>query len=204
MDSSASLRNERLIVLFTRRPVRGKVKTRLAAEVGDDQALVVHAALLAASWQACLGADSIADIAWDSAGCTEGFPEGHVQVGHTLGERMLSEFIRAEALGFRYTVLMGSDCPAISSGLLDLAFSLLQRHDVVLGPAHDGGYYLIGMQRPQAALMADIPWSTPHVWPDTVERCRSERLSFATLPPASDIDTAADLSRWETFREIIQ
>ncbi|MFN9798783.1 MAG: hypothetical protein ACK54P_02085, partial [Bacteroidota bacterium] len=67
MDSSASLKNERLIVLFTRRPVRGKVKTRLAAEVGDDQALVVHAALLAASWQACLGAGAIADIAWDSA-----------------------------------------------------------------------------------------------------------------------------------------
>ncbi|MEM6520230.1 MAG: TIGR04282 family arsenosugar biosynthesis glycosyltransferase, partial [Cyanobacteria bacterium P01_C01_bin.70] len=90
--------------------------------------------------------------------------------------------------------VIGADCPSITPDHLKTAFQRLQSHDVVVGPANDGGYYLIGLSQACPDLFQDVPWGTPHVFEQTVAIARRLQLSLATLETLSDIDRPEDLS----------
>lgn len=114
------------------------------------------------------------------------------QVEGDLGERLAATLAGHFSEGARRVVVVGSDCPGVSRELVWEAFASLGQHDVVLGPAHDGGYYLIGMNTPRPELFQGIPWSSNAVTARTLDAARALGLSCSLLRPLRDIDTAAD------------
>jgi rSAM/selenodomain-associated transferase 1 len=116
----------------------------------------------------------------------------HTQVSGDLGQRM-SEAIRTTLAAADYAVVIGADCPALSTADLVAAFNALDAGtDVVIGPAEDGGYYLIGMRHHHAWLFTDIPWSTADVLTLTEERIHTQNLRLHKLPLRKDLDTPED------------
>lgn len=96
-------------------------------------------------------------------------------------------------------LLIGSDCPGVTAPLLQAAAGALDDRRVVLGPANDGGYYLIGFSEPVPFLFEDMEWSTPRVLPETLARLATHGIGPAILPELADIDTAEDLAEWPEF-----
>ena len=111
-----------------------------------------------------------------------------------LGGRMNSSLERALAGGARGAVLIGTDIPGMNAPLLDRAFELLEKHDVVLGPAADGGYYLVGLSRSAPHLFSGITWSRPDVFSRTLEKVRESGLSVAVVDTLPDLDTPDSLA----------
>ncbi|MEL6902326.1 MAG: TIGR04282 family arsenosugar biosynthesis glycosyltransferase [Cyanobacteria bacterium J06606_4] len=110
--------------------------------------------------------------------------------------------IRREGVSSRRVVAIGSDCPDVSAVHIRQAFRALAHKDVVLGPAQDGGYYLIGLRHLQVGLFQNIDWSTPVVFQQTYEKVLQSELSVSTLPVLSDIDRPADLAIWERIQRL--
>ncbi len=192
---------DRLIV-FVKLPVKGKVKTRLAKTVGDEAALALYR---------CFVADILAAVLRTGFSTLICFHPPHArkaviewlgdhqwsylpQVGNNLGERMAAAF-RAALRGYSRAVLIGSDCPDLPPDLLHEAFENLNTHDAVIGPAGDGGYYLIGfssasfLQEP----FRDMKWGTPTVFEDTMTVLTEFGARVHVLPPWNDIDEHSDL-----------
>jgi rSAM/selenodomain-associated transferase 1 len=190
------------VLIFVRAPVAGRVKTRLAAEIGAGPALRVYRRLAehAVAEARALGDDAAVRIhftpadegdavrAWLGGGA-EYLPQGD----GGLGERMRAAFRVAFAAGFRRVVIIGSDLPDLSAAVLRDAFARLETSDAVLGPARDGGYYLLGMGEMIGGIFDDVPWSTPRVLEATLARLRATRASVAMLGTLADVDEAADL-----------
>ena len=127
------------------------------------------------------------------------FPQHHLfspQEGNDLGERMSNAFLHAFAAGYTKALLIGSDCPDISRTIVNRGFMLLDAHSVVLGPAHDGGYYLIGLRRPEPGLFCNMEWGTGRVLQQTLERIDQTGRSVAVLPQLHDIDRIEDLRHY--------
>jgi uncharacterized protein len=118
-----------------------------------------------------------------------------------LGARMSGAFRDALSRGAGRVVLVGTDCPGLDSSVMRAAFAALRRKDLVLGPATDGGYWLIGLRRPAPALFADISWSTNSVLAQTRDRAQSLGLSVKTLDPLPDVDRPEDLPLWEEAKK---
>lgn len=121
------------------------------------------------------------------------------QQGDDLGQRMYRALVAA-LQQHESVLLVGSDCPGIDSVYIEAAFAALKESDVVLGPATDGGYVLIGAKRINAGIFEDINWGTEQVFEQTVESLRKTGLSWACLPTLSDIDRPEDLPVWEMFK----
>ena len=117
-----------------------------------------------------------------------------------LGQRMHRAFEDSFVAGSKATVILGTDCPGVTPDILDQAFTLLRNQNLVLGPATDGGYYLIGLRRPIAELFMDIDWGTETVLRQTLAATEQVGVNIAWLPPLSDIDTPEDLSVWEAMQ----
>jgi rSAM/selenodomain-associated transferase 1 len=115
------------------------------------------------------------------------------QVGDDLGRRMDHAFTTIFGMGYARVLLTGTDLPTLSESTFAQAFRLLLEHDLTLGPATDGGYFLIGLKRPAPGLFTDIPWSTDQVLAQTRGKADSLDLKTALLPPERDIDTIDDL-----------
>jgi rSAM/selenodomain-associated transferase 1 len=184
------------LIIMAKVPVAGRVKTRLAREAGLATAVRFARHRVAALVQR-VGRDA----RWSTAlavmpdGATHGrvWPRGvplMAQGGGNLGRRMQRLLDRAPA---GPAVIVGTDVPDIARGHIAAAFGLLGRHDAVLGPAADGGYWLIGMRRRPRVLraFAGVRWSSPHALGDTLANLRGH--SVALLPTLRDVDTAADL-----------
>jgi len=114
------------------------------------------------------------------------------QIGGGLGTRLVHAFGRLFGEGDGAVVIIGTDCPGVDRRLVGGAFAALRSHDVVLGPARDGGYYLVGLRAPQPALFRGIPWSTDGVTRATRARASALGLSCLLLAPLRDVDTARD------------
>lgn len=188
----------RALIIFVKNPEKGKVKTRLAADVGDGRALNIYLQLLDITRSAACKvnchrhlfySDFVDDNDdWSSADFTK-----HVQCGDDLGDRMLHALQNVLNGDVRKAVIIGSDCPNIRSGIVESAFAALDEADVVIGPAKDGGYYLIGMKEPLSFLFQGREWSTPSVCSSTVRDLQSNGRSYFLLPELSDVDTVRDL-----------
>ncbi len=185
------------IVVFARQPVAGKVKTRLAAEIGDEAAVRVYEALLEHTLREIDGLASRLMVA-------EAIENGwlppvavkiEVQRGGDLGSRLVDAFERQFREGADAVLLIGSDCPGLRRKHLLEAFVLLEEKPVVLGPAADGGYWLIGQRAPGWTVFEGIPWSTSSTLASTRQRLVDLGLEWNELEVLDDIDTADDLRR---------
>jgi rSAM/selenodomain-associated transferase 1 len=201
MNSAASH-----LLIFAREPVLGRVKTRLAAGIGAEAALVVYRELLALTAAAVAEAQIPATVwlaeAPAGADPTQPRPEWpglpwRVQpAADSLGARMSQAFAEAFGVGAGRVVIIGTDCPGLSAELLCQAFDQLLGHDLVVGPADDGGYYLLGMNKLHSQLFDNKDWSTATVLPDTLADAARLGLRVAQLPTLHDVDSAQDLATW--------
>lgn len=184
------------LIIFLRKPVKGRVKTRLAKSVGDDAALEIYRRLLhhTRSITGQLAADKFLFYA-DEAPDDEGWQAKALlpQQGADLGERMLNAFHQVLNLGYDKALIIGSDCLELDAAIVTKAFQQLNEADVVLGPAADGGYYLLGMKALHNTLFQQVNWSSSQVFDQTMQKIKQAALTCGLLPCLNDIDTAEDL-----------
>jgi hypothetical protein len=192
-----------LLAIFARFPEPGRVKTRLAAGIGDRAACRIYRTIAertvqrADRWAEGRGR-SVRIYTTGRAG-----PRWHrwlgtdrdirSQSGDDLGERMHRALTQGLEDRFDAAMCVGTDAPGLTADHLARAQELLEETDVVVGPSRDGGYYLIGLSRPAPGLFRDIPWSTDRVLDATREAAQRAGLRMAELPALNDVDTAADL-----------
>lgn len=206
---------ERLII-FTRYPIPGKTKTRMIPSLGYEGALTLHHEMtnhtlkISQQWlndypnsnqnpkylaiyyhggnqelmQLWLGKDH----------------EYHQQSTGDLGEKMLSAIQESQQQNYQKIVIIGTDCPSLTPPLINQAFQQLNHKEIVLGPAQDGGYYLIGVKDTYPPLFKNIPWGTSRVFQDTINQIKQLQLSFSLLPILTDIDYPDDLWIWEEIK----
>lgn len=195
------------LVIFAKAPIPGQVKTRLCPPLTPDEAATLHGSFVldtlertkaalatfrlpAVRLLAC--APSSTHVFFKIMAERHGVPLLDQQ-GKDLGERMHQAFVGCFAQGFTRVVLVGTDVPSLPLAHYQQAFGALETHDLVLGPARDGGYYLVGLTRPAADLFHDIPWSSDRVLAATQDRADRAGLRTALLPTWRDIDTIDDL-----------
>ncbi len=190
----------RLLIIFTKNPEAGLVKTRLAQTVGDEKALEVyetlreHTALVTATVEAERQVYYSRFIPSSDLFFTSKFTF-KLQEGEDLGARMLHAIRTGFQTGFRHIVLIGTDCYELSSDMLNQAFKALERSDAVIGPAIDGGFYLIGLNMLLPELFLNRQWSTPEVCRETIEVLQRFAIPYELLTALSDIDTFDDLKK---------
>ncbi|QJX49295.1 glycosyltransferase [Hymenobacter taeanensis] len=195
------------LVVFARYPELGKVKTRLAAGVGPERALQVYRELLAHT-QAVTKQLPVRKWLW-LAEAGLGADRSDPWVGYQrlpqpagdLGHRMQSAFAHAFAEGATAAVIIGTDCPGLTTEHLQEAYAALRTHDLVLGPATDGGYYLLGMKQVWPVLFQNKQWSTASVRADTLADAQRLGLQVRLLPELQDVDTADDLAAWQVTQK---
>lgn len=193
----------RRLLIFVKEPVPGQVKTRLAAEIGADAACHVYRRCVERTLE------RLTELRDDITLCVEpAEATGRVQAwlgstwlalpqcGATLGERLAAATNRVFAEGVHRVAVIGTDSPWIDDALLEEAFAAMERADLVLGPAMDGGYYLVGMAKPAAELFRGISWSTSQVLDQTRANARALGLTVSLLSEGYDIDRLTDLQRW--------
>ncbi len=192
--------HKELLIIFTKNPELGKVKSRLAATIGDENALKVYLHLLdyTKSITNPLQVDKVVfysnrvpeNDAWSAAGYGQ-----YLQEGVDLGERMQRAFQKGFNDGYTSIVIIGSDCAEVTTELLSNAFERLQNSDVVIGPSKDGGYYLLGMRKLHEKLFTNKSWSTSALMNETKVTLKELQLNTSYLPVLNDVDEEADLGR---------
>ncbi len=190
------------LLLFLRYPTAGRVKTRLAATIGADAACALYrsmaeqtmatAALLPRPWTPVVmgaGANREAFRQWLGRDKTV-----RLQQGNGLGERLSAAFVWAFSAGFDAAAAIGGDCPDLAPRHYTRTLHLLMRRPVVLGPALDGGYVLVGCRAttPLSILFANMPWSTDRVLAETESRLQRQGLGYGLLEPLRDVDREQD------------
>ncbi|MEL6986682.1 MAG: TIGR04282 family arsenosugar biosynthesis glycosyltransferase [Bacteroidota bacterium] len=193
------------LIIFVKNPELGKVKTRLAQTVGDEQALFIYKQLLEIT--STVAKNSLIpsliffseNIPKDLGNWKHEQFSYHVQTKGSLGEKMADAFHQAFKK-FDRVLIIGSDCPYITADLLKEASNHLDQNDVVIGPAEDGGYYLIGMNKMYIHLFKDIPWSSASVFEETKSKVIQSNLRLKTLKTLSDIDYEEDWKVYLGFR----
>lgn len=186
------------LIIFLRKPELGKVKTRLAATIGAEQALAVYERLLHHTLE-CAAKLDVMRAAWTTGNgdVTELLAPYdftvYEQQGNDLGERMEFAFEQAFANGNSPVLIIGTDCPGLTQEILEQALEALRDHDAVLGPARDGGYYLLGLKRPFSEAFHGVQWSTETVARDTINVLKEHALTVHLLPKLIDVDTEQDL-----------
>lgn len=191
------------IAVFARWPEPGRVKTRLSPALPPALACELHRAMLGDALAAAAGARAESrTLVWADApaqrsafAAPPGF-EVRDQSGADLGARLEHAFAGMLRGPDDRAVILGADCPDLDPARIGAAFESLAARDLVLGPARDGGYVLIGLARPAPGLFRDIVWSTSGVLGQTLERASELGLRVARLAPLDDLDTPADLVRW--------
>lgn len=182
------------LAVFARYPEAGQAKTRLIPALGEEGAARLYARLLERTLQAARDSGLAVEL-WITGASRTAFVA-------FLGEDIDIAEQGSGDLGARLArvtapaIVIGSDAPALSAALLRDARDLLENHEVVIGPASDGGYYLIGFSRPVPFAFAAIPWSTSGVLAETLARLRAHGIEPALLPVLGDVDTPGDLDDW--------
>lgn len=184
------------LIIFVRNPVLGKVKTRLAATMGNEKALTVYKHLLQHTrnitqhlpvTKFVFYADFINhDDVWNGY-------EKRTQNGKDLGERMHNSFKELFAEGYKKICIIGSDCYELTQEILTEGFKKLNTVENVIGPATDGGYYLLGMQSPFKNLFSNIIWSSESVFTETKNKILEKNYSLYVLQTLTDVDEEKDI-----------
>ncbi|MFK7909592.1 MAG: DUF2064 domain-containing protein [Akkermansiaceae bacterium] len=223
----------RLLLVFLKEPIPGKVKTRLAADVGDDEAARYYKAMVEillkqlrglqdCQIRFCYAPDDAGDAIrfWllSEMGATSSDREGvylapvypssqknHQEIDFRaqgegdLGDRLERAFAEAFADGFTSTAVIGTDCPSCGARWINASFSRLEsdpQRNGVIGPSHDGGYYLLALQSPAPCLFQEISWGESKVLRSTLNAAEKNKIALTQLPELADVDHLAD---WEAL-----
>lgn len=188
--------NKNALIIFVKNPVSGKVKTRLAKSIGDENALKVYQVLLEHTFKiteplACdkfvFYSDKI-EKDWQHNSYQQ-----HLQSGNDLGERMSNAFSEIFKLGYQRVAIIGSDCYELTSAIIEKSLSELSENDIVIGPAKDGGYYLLAMKSLHPELFKNKTWSSDSVLSDTFKDVHAMKLKYKLFEELNDIDDVNDL-----------
>lgn len=203
-----ALVGDTLLIQFARAPVAGAVKTRMIPHLSAEQACTLHSELVLWTCRKLVesgyGAVELA-VTGDPAHplferCRAyGVAAVTRQRGEGLGERMFNALMAGLASHAR-VVLVGSDCPSIDRSYLAAALRGLERQALVLGPADDGGYVLVGARSVCPEMFEGIAWGTDRVYAETARRLRQLGREWAVLPPLADIDRPQDLTIWRALQ----
>ncbi|WP_076792787.1 TIGR04282 family arsenosugar biosynthesis glycosyltransferase [Chlorobium sp. KB01] len=188
----------KLLIIFSRNPVAGKVKTRLSAAIGDEKALEIYESLRSQTARVTMPVNAKKEIWFSNFIPAEDLlltkeTTARLQQGKDLGERMHHALSSGFKTGARRIVLIGTDCHEMSAEIIEEAFSALEHSETVIGPARDGGFYLIGMKKAIPELFLEREWSIPDVLQESVDILLRLNISFKQLRELSDIDTLEDL-----------
>lgn len=191
-------RRKELLIIFYRNPVLGKVKTRLAATLGAEKALWIYNQLaehtqtmtreLEVEKAVFYSDDIVLNDRWDDSIYSK-----YKQQGVDLGERVHKAFSAANSRGNKSICIIGTDCLQLSASIIRSAFDALLEHDAVIGPALDGGYYLVGLSKCELDIFYNKKWGTNTVCEDTISDFMRLGLSYSVLPLLNDIDVESDL-----------
>lgn len=197
---------QQILIVFTRYPEPGKAKTRLIPALGEEGAAALSRQMTEHTLGQVRSLQGQASIAVEirfAGGTVEQMqqwlgqewiytPQGEGDLGNRLTRSLQAAF----AAGVERAIVIGTDCPELNAVLLEKAFQALGTHELVLGPARDGGYYLIGMNRLMPELFEGIAWSTSTVLQQTLDIAKTLKLAIAQLPMLSDVDYPEDLAIW--------
>lgn len=194
---------KRALIIFQKNAILGKVKTRISVDVGDISAMEIYLELVRHTHQVCQEVDVpkflfFSDFIPDD---TSEFGQEYafeVQEGNDLGSRMENAFERIFSKGYEEIIILGTDCGELESRILADAFDLLEVNEVVIGPARDGGYYLLGLKQLNNDLFVDIPWSSEKVLFLTMEKLENQSRSYGILEILSDVDRIED---WKKIKD---
>ena len=199
--------HKNLIITFTRNPELGKVKSRLAKDIGEASALEVYKLLLEHTKNVLLQLDCDKAVyysvkirendIWDS----EIFSK-HQQSGNDLGERMQNAFKNGFEKGYKNIIIVGSDLYDLDAEIINTAFKKLESHDNVIGPAVDGGYYLLGMKTLHPSVFKINNWGTQTVYKQTISKLNTN--SMYVLDTLNDIDYVEDLEPYYVFKPYLK
>lgn len=201
------MNSNNLIITFTRNPELGKVKSRLAKSIGEASALDVYKLLLKHTESVLRDLDCDKAVyysvkvrahdIWDSK-----IFQKHQQIGDDLGKRMYHAFENGFKNGYKKIIIVGSDLYDLNTKLIEVAFQELDNHDNVIGPAEDGGYYLLGMKTLNKSIFNIKNWGSETVYKQTVSKLN--RNSLYVLETLNDIDYVEDLHPYDIFKTYIQ
>lgn len=193
------------LIIFVRKPLLGQVKTRLAANIGKDKTLALYIHLLHKTKEIADAVNADKYVYYTNETEPNDLWNGYhkrTQTNGDLGNKMASAFAQLFAEGYKKIAIIGSDCYDLTAALVNQAYQLLNTHNVVLGPANDGGYYLLALTQPTAELFANKNWSTATVLADTITTCNTLQLNYHLLPQLIDIDTLADLQQTTLYAKL--
>lgn len=205
-------RDHRTLVVFVKQPTPGRVKTRLVPALGAEAAAALYRVLVEHVLRATSPARGEYErlVFFDPRHAAEAMRRWLVgvqlrhQSGEGLGARLADAFERAFRRGADRVAVVGSDTPSLGRADVTSAFAALDAADVVLGPAEDGGYYLVALRAPQPALFEGIAWSTSGVLAQTLERAAAAGLRVARLATRRDVDTLEDLrAEWALVEPLL-
>jgi len=181
-----------LLLIFARRPEYGKVKKRLATKLGKAKALAIHQRLLSHTLKVANKSGFSYKVYLSEEPQSKQAFSYELQSGANLGERM-NNALQTELAQYTKVCLIGSDCLTLTGYDITDAFKQLDDADVVIGPAVDGGYYLIGMKKPHPELFSAIDWGTSSVLENTLKKCTNSVLITHQLSLLNDIDRPEDV-----------
>ena len=199
--------SKNLLIIFTRNPELGKVKTRLAKAIGEENALTIYKTLLDRTERTTrnLSCDKAVyysvkirehDI-WDAS-----IYQKHQQHGDDLGVRMHNAFFEAFNNNYDKVVIIGSDLYDLNPSHINEAFKALDKNDIVIGPAHDGGYYLLAMKSLYSQVFKNKNWGTSTVFKGTLKDLKNK--DFYLLETLNDIDVYNDLKNIQAFKKYLK
>ncbi|MFH6959566.1 TIGR04282 family arsenosugar biosynthesis glycosyltransferase [Flavobacterium aquidurense] len=191
------------LIIFTRNPELGKVKTRLAKTIGDKNALEVYIRLLLHTMKVTQSLDCDKFVFYDTKIETndlwlETMYEKRIQSGVDLGVRMQDAFQQIFELGYKNCIIVGSDLFDLQDYHIDEAFYKLQFNDGVIGPAEDGGYYLLGLKKVIPSIFKNKNWGTSNILSATLKDLENYKIEFTET--LNDIDTFEDLEKSNYYK----
>jgi len=198
---------EALLIIFTRNPEPGKVKTRLAKDVGDITAFKIYNFLLEHTISVTRNLAVSKEVYYSEAIAENDIWETEIftkklQQGEGLGKRMKNAFEEGFKNGYQNIIIIGSDLYDLQQEDLEKAFQLLQEKDAVIGPATDGGYYLLGMNQLFPEVFEDKEWGTSSVLEDTLKDLKGKNI--ALLEARNDVDYYSDIKDHKDFQQFFK
>ncbi|MEX2592354.1 MAG: TIGR04282 family arsenosugar biosynthesis glycosyltransferase [Anditalea sp.] len=191
------MKKEDAIIIFQKKPERGKVKTRLAKTIGDEKAVEVYQYLLDHTHQQVALLHVPTFVFFDKEVQPEFLRNRNyhsaIQSPGNLGEKMKSAFQEVFDQGYQKAVIIGTDCKELEAEILSGAINSLESHDLVIGPALDGGYYLLGMKKIHPPLFENKEWSSSTVFSDSMKDVKNLGLDTCILKELSDVDIYEDM-----------
>ncbi|MGB5361646.1 MAG: TIGR04282 family arsenosugar biosynthesis glycosyltransferase [Eudoraea sp.] len=198
---------DRLLLIFTRNPKLGKCKTRLAAVIGDQAALDIYMILLRHTAEITKDLNCSKEVyyseeisendLWDKDNYAK-----QLQEGNDLGERMYNAFKSGFQKGYKKIIIIGSDIYDLNSETIEAGFNSLENSDFVIGPAADGGYYLIGMKTLNHEIFLNKNWGTETVLEDTLSNLTHKEIQLLQIK--NDIDVYEDLKEFDVFQSFVK